>query len=54
MPAFQETLAPQIILVTGASSGFGRLAANAARPWRPYGLRRHARDAGRNARRSPT
>jgi NAD(P)-dependent dehydrogenase (short-subunit alcohol dehydrogenase family) len=30
MPAFQtETPAPQIVLVTGASSGFGRLAANA-------------------------
>jgi NAD(P)-dependent dehydrogenase (short-subunit alcohol dehydrogenase family) len=30
MPAFQtETLTPQIVLVTGASSGFGRLAANA-------------------------
>ena len=30
MSAFQtETLAPQIVLVTGASSGFGRLAANA-------------------------
>jgi NAD(P)-dependent dehydrogenase (short-subunit alcohol dehydrogenase family) len=30
MPAFQtETPAPQIVLVTGASSGFGRLSANA-------------------------
>ena len=39
----------KVIVITGASSGFGALTARALARSGPHGLRRHARDDGRNA-----